>query len=100
MARRPVGTGAIRPEYMTENADGSLTVELIKGFDQDGTRVKALRMREPTVEDQLAATEAGGSDAIKEVRLIANLCEVAPEAIRALTIRDYYRVQGAYSAFT
>lgn len=87
------------PEHVTENPDGSRTVDLLRGFDQDGTTVMALTMREPTVEDQLAASEAGGSDAMQEVRLIANLCEVTPDAIRSLKLRDYYRVQQVYASF-
>lgn len=87
-------------DYLKKNSDGSITVTLEKGVKVDGATIKALTMREPTVEDQLTAQEATKSAGRAEVAVIANLCEVAPNDIARLTLRDYGRVQEAYGDFT
>lgn len=75
-------------------------IELETGVDIDGTKVKALTMREPTVADQLAASEVKGSNAQQEITLIANLCEITPDDVKKLTLRDYRKVQEAFAGFT
>ena len=50
--------------------------------------------------DQLILEDMKGSDAAKEVALVANLCEVTPDDIKRLTLRDYRKVQKAFSGFT
>ena len=75
-------------------------IQLEKGTEIDGANVMVLTMREPTVADQLAAAEIKGTDALKEVTLIANLCDVSPDDIKRLSLRDYYKVQAAYADFT
>ena len=87
-------------EYLTENDDGSVDIELKRGLEVDGSIVKVLRMREPTVADQIAASEVKGSEAEQEVRLIANLCEVSLDDVRGLTLRDYRRIQNAFLSMT
>lgn len=64
-----------------------------------GAQVKVLRMREPTVADQLAGEEAKGSDSTKEIAMFANLCELAPDDIKRLTLRDYKKLQAAFVDF-
>lgn len=76
------------------------TIKLETGIEIDGTRVKALTMREPTVGDQIAAQEVKGSPAAQEVALVANLCEITPADVQRLTLRDYGRVQEALRGFT
>lgn len=40
-----------------------------------------------------------GSDATREITAFANLCGLAPDDIRKLPMRDYGRLQRAYTAF-
>jgi hypothetical protein len=87
------------PEGVTENSDGTVDIALRKALTIDGAPVKALRMREPTVADQLTADKTGGSDADKEIATFAALCMVKPSDLHALTLRDYKRVQAAYVLF-
>jgi phage FluMu protein gp41 len=75
-------------------------IKLEAGVEIDGTLVKTLAMREPTVGDQIAAQEVKGSPAAQEVALVANLCEIAPADVQRLTLRDYARVQEALRGFT
>ncbi|PID95841.1 MAG: hypothetical protein CSA85_00305 [Alphaproteobacteria bacterium] len=89
-----------KQRWIAENTDGSVTVK----FDDrplkiDGTEVKSLQMREPTVDDQLIASKASSDAAEGEIALIANLCEVAPETVREFTMRQYRRLQAALSGF-
>jgi hypothetical protein len=79
--------------------DSSVDIELSKPIDVDGAKVSALRMREPTVQDQLAMDEMKGSEANKELTMFANLCNVAPGDIKQLTLRDYKKVQKVFLAF-
>jgi Phage tail assembly chaperone proteins, E, or 41 or 14 len=82
-----------------ENADGSMTVTLSRGIDISGVLVNTLQMREPVVGDQLAAQKLSGSDADKDIFMLANLCMLAPSDIQKLKLRDFKRVQDAYLRF-
>jgi len=86
-----------KPEWLSEG-DGFVTVELVRGLKVTGSTVKAVRMREPTVADQLAIDRVEGQ-AAKEIAFIANLCEVSPVDLHALTMRDYTRLQVALGLF-
>lgn len=84
------------PDFITEGADGTLTVDLLRGITVDGTPQKSLTLREPCVDDMLAAEKTAKSDtAMSEVILIANLAGVDPAAIRSAKMRDYSRLQEA-----
>lgn len=75
-------------------------IELSKPLEIDGAKVKTIRMREPTVADQLASSAMRGDDAAKEIALIANLCEISPDDVKKLTLRDYKKLQAAFVNFT
>lgn len=89
-----------KQSWLKENPDGSYTIELSRELDVNGEKLKELTMREPLVDDQLAASEGKGSESIKELTFFANLCTVEPAAIRRLPIRDYLRLQAAFGNFT
>ena len=87
------------PTYLSYT-DGHCDVELARSITlASGIEQSTLRMREPTVEDQIVHDEMKGSDAIREVTMFANLGEVAPEDIRKLSMKSYQRVQQAYAGF-
>ncbi|MFG6501247.1 phage tail assembly protein [Sulfitobacter sp. 1A15106] len=86
------------PAYITEDADGSLSVDLVRGLKISGAKVTQLKLREPTLDDQLASQKVG-ENADAEVALIANLAEIAPEELRAAKMRDYARLQEALGFF-
>jgi len=85
------------PDYITEG-DGYADVTLSRPFEVHGTKLTSLRMREPTVGDQLAA-DGKGSDASREIGMLANLVEVAPDDIKRLPLKDYKRLQTALLLF-
>lgn len=58
-----------------------------------------LSMRRPKVRDMLVGEKKKQSDAEKEIQLFANLCEVAPDVIGELDMKDYGKVQKAYQDF-
>lgn len=74
-----------RPDYISETPDGGVAITLLNG--------RQIAMREPTVEDQLAV--AKGSDAEREISLVANLCDLSPSEVKSLSLRNYRRVQAA-----
>lgn len=85
--------------YVTDLPDGSKEIDFSDlPLKIDGTEVKKMVMREPIVDDQLSV-DSITSAARKEVHVIANLCEQAPEAISGLKMRQYGRLQDAYAAF-
>lgn len=86
-------------DFLTIKDDGSIGIELAKPMDLDGADVGELTMREPTVEDQLSIDKIKGGEAEKEMHLFANLCEVTPQDLRKLTLRDYRKVQEAFRSF-
>ena len=40
-----------------------------------------------------------GRDSAKEIAMFANLCEVSPDDIKRLTLRDYKKLQVAFMDF-
>ncbi len=74
-------------------------IELDSPVKSAGVEVKALTIREPKVRDMLASETAGKSDAEREVAMFASLCEVEPETVKDLTVKDYRKLQEAYQAF-
>lgn len=89
-----------KESWMKVNDDGSVTVTLSRPRDIEGAKVATLTMREPTVDDQLAASEVQGSEVLKEITLLANLAMIPAAEVRKLPVRDYQRLQAAFSNFT
>ncbi len=87
------------PEYLTETEEG-LQIELAKAVELDGAETKTVTMREPTVQDQLDVQATKGSEAHREVTLMANLCSLTPDQVKAMTMRNYRRLQAALEVFT
>lgn len=77
-----------KPDFITENPDGSVTVALRSGM--------LVTMREPTVDDQLATK---GTPEQREIAMVANLCGLSPAEIGKMTARDYRRLQTALLGF-
>lgn len=86
-------------QFIKPNQDGSVDISLSRPISIGGASVSVLRMREPTLEDQLANDTAAGGDLQKEAALVANLCMVAPDELRQLKARDYRRCQVALLGF-
>ena len=74
-------------------------IKLTEPVEVNGERFEQLSIRAPRVRDLLMASKFDGSDEEKEVRIFANLCEVPPEVVEELTIRDYQQLQKAYQGF-
>jgi hypothetical protein len=77
------------------------TIELKYPVQIDGTEARALYMRRPKVRDHLVSVKLGKAltEEEREVRLFANLCEVAPENIEELDLADYKRLAEAFTDF-
>lgn len=87
---------------IVDNDDGTKTIRFPEKRKPmiDGTEVKELNMREPTVGDSLVGRAQGkGDDAETEIATIAMLLELAPETLRGFSLRHYGRLQDAYAAF-
>lgn len=76
-----------------------MQIELSHPVVSDGTELRVLNLRRPKVRDVLLAAKIGGTDEEKEVRMFANLCEVASETIEELDIADYKELQESYKSF-
>lgn len=87
------------PAWLQYNDNGSADITLSRPASISGVQTTAVRMREPTVGDQEVASEMSGSDAAREITIFANLCDVAPDDIRKLPLRDYKRLSTAYLGF-
>lgn len=86
-------------DYINEG-DGYVDIALKKAIKIDGTDVQSVRMREPLVSDQMVMDAMKGTDAVKEIGLFANLCDLKPADIQGLSLRDYKRVQAGFQTFT
>lgn len=87
------------PEYLAQTDDGDMDITLRRAIKIDGASVKVLRMREPTVTDQLVMEATKGDDRAKEITMFANLCSLTPGDIKLLTLHDYQRVGEGFSTF-
>ena len=74
-------------------------IKLNQPIKVDGIEVNELTLRRPKVKDRLAVERSGFSDAEKEVNLIANLADVAKEAIEEIDLADYSEIQKVLSDF-
>jgi hypothetical protein len=86
-------------KYVTEGV-GYNDITLSRPATVGGASVSTIRMREPTVADQENFQDAGRNDAAREIVTFANLCEIAPDDIRKLPLRDYIRLQASFALFT
>ena len=85
------------PEYI-KLGEGKAEITLSRPLEIEGAKVNVLTMREPTVDDQLAAEKHGtGGEADKAY--MANLCMVTPADIGRLPLRDFRRLQVAFGFF-
>ena len=75
------------------------TIKLQHPFTLNGEEIVALTLRRPKVRDRLIAEKSQGSEVEKEIRLIANLCEVAPDCIENLDMADYMACQETLGSF-
>ncbi len=76
------------------------TIELQHPIELSGELHEKLTMRRSKVKDRLlVAKMKTASDEEKEIRLFANLCEVAPNLIEELDESDYAKLQNAYLNF-
>ena len=87
----------IKKDYIQEEA-GTNQITLSRDYSGIGE----ISMREPTVQDLLSAElqAKGKSDAEQEITMFANLCEIAPDFIKSLGLKDYKRIQESYRLFT
>jgi hypothetical protein len=74
-------------------------VPLAYPVTSDGVEIKALSFRRPKVRDMLLAEKQGSNQAEREVRMVANLCEVAPTVIEDLDFADYTAAQKVLQGF-
>lgn len=89
-----------KPDYLTYGDSGECKITLTSVLTLvTSVTVSELTMREPTVDDQIVHDEMRGSDALREVTMFANLCEIAPDDIRKLSLKNYRRLQEAYQGF-
>jgi hypothetical protein len=85
------------PWYL-KPADGSVSIDFMDiPAKIDGGSVLEIVMREPRVQDQLSVE--GKSAMRAEVAVFANLCDLPPEAIAGLSLKQYGRLQEAYASF-
>ncbi|WP_180183684.1 phage tail assembly protein [Acinetobacter sp. YH01020] len=84
-------------EYIQEN-EGMNQITLSRAYGG----LNQISMREPTVQDLLSAElqSKGTSSAEQEITMFANLCEIAPDFIKGLGLKDYKRIQESYTLFT
>lgn len=87
-----------KTDFLTQG-DGYVDIALASPATIAGVQTDAVRMREPLLRDQLVMSSAKGTDAEREVMLIANLCEIAPDDLKAMTLRNYTRLQKAFLGF-
>ncbi len=74
-------------------------IELKYPFEINGVTCNTLSIRRPKVNDRLIAEKSSGTEIEKEIRLIANLCEVSPDNIMQLDLADYVAVQECLTGF-
>lgn len=75
------------------------TVQLQYPITKDGQTINELTLRRPRVLDRILVEKTSSSAAEKEVKLLANLCEVTPATIEELDMADYLKLQEILGSF-
>jgi hypothetical protein len=86
-------------ELNRTSLDNSETITLQYPISADGARIEQLTLRRPLVRDRLIAEKASGNEVEKEIRLLANLCELPPQHIELLDMADYVKLQECLAGF-
>jgi hypothetical protein len=89
---------ATEKEFL-KRGEGVTKITLTRPMSIAGAKVSVVTMREPLVRDQRAVGKSSGSDEEKELALMSNLCELTPDDIDSLPLRDYKRLQAALMDF-
>jgi hypothetical protein len=77
------------------------TIKLAHPFkNTSGVLVSEVAMRLPLVRDARIAENSGGTQVEKELRIIGNLCDLAPDDLDRLAMSDYALLQKQYVDFT
>ena len=87
------------PERKYLPVNSNKTIQLQYPVMVGGAVLEQITMRRPLVRDRLIAEKASGSDVEKEIRLLANLCELAPDTIEILDMADYIKLQECLAGF-
>ncbi len=67
---------------------------------KDGNKLERLCMRRPKVRDQVLALKSEkDSEYEAEIAMFANLCDIDPATVMEMDIKDYRKMQDAYSDF-
>lgn len=94
------------PTWLKVNEDHSITVTLSRDYDETGNTRNTITLREPTAREQrqFAPTSDKASPAqlgALEEKMLANLADgVTPDFLGNLALRDYQRLEVAFSFFT
>ncbi len=76
------------------------TIKLAIPFKNiSGIEIAEVKMRRATVKDLRIMHNSGGTDADKELRLIGNLCELAPDDLDRMDATDYATLQKTLQGF-
>ena len=75
------------------------TIKLLYPIRVNGQEISEINLRRPKVRDRLAVEKMSASQGEKEVRFIANLCEMAPNDIEELDMADYNKIQETVTNF-
>ena len=89
-----------RPIDFVKEGAGFADITLSRPMKVSGADLSAIRMREPTVRDIEAFQDSKDNEATREIATFANLCMVTPDEVRSLPMRDYARLQAAFTLFT
>ena len=90
------------PEFIKETENGDYEITLNKPIKVDGVETHTVIMVEPSVQDLLASElqAKGKTSASMEIQMFSNLCNLVPENVQSMKLKDYKRLQKAYSLFT
>ncbi|WP_462362901.1 phage tail assembly protein [Pyramidobacter porci] len=76
-----------------------VTVSLEYPITVGGVEAKSLALRRPKVRDVVAVNKSCDSDAERELKLIANLAELAPDELEEMDVKDYAKLQAQLKVF-
>ncbi|MBU2707542.1 phage tail assembly protein [Zooshikella marina] len=74
-------------------------IKLAYPITVDGQLISEIHLRRPKVRDRIISENSAGTDADKEMNLIANLAEMPPKYLEELDLSDYISLQDTLSDF-
>lgn len=74
-------------------------IKFSREYQFNGEWTDELKMREPTIQDEIIAQETAPNEKMIQLQMFANLCDISLDELKQLSSKDGMKVAKAYEDF-